>query len=153
VAQGIVWDKLIIDFGQTKRQVELLSLPSKEGKNTEDGNRGLALGVRQKAVNIPDPVGIYDIYYYFHADPSYYTFNEDSQTPNWLNYCDLRFAPTATVADPPVPTAKQKRIANLKKLMKYKGFAGRIIGGLAILMNADLLLPDDETPKDPPTEE
>ena len=143
-----MWDKYIFDEGQTKRAVELLTLPSKEGKNTEDGNRGLALGIRQKVVNITDtPVGTYDIYLMFKADPSYYTFNEDSQTPNWLNFCDLRISPGQEV----VAAVGNKKKDQIKSLFKNYGTIGKVLGGLATVINADIFDSDDDKTQDPPT--
>lgn len=147
-AKGVVWDKFIFDEGQTKRAPELLSLPSKEGKNTEDGNRGIALGIRQKVVNITDdPVGVYDIYLMFKADPSYYTFNEDSQTPNWLNFCDLTISPSEeAVSQDPSP-----KKGTLKSLFKNYGIIGKILGGIHTIMNSDVFESDDDQTQDPPT--
>ena len=151
VTKGVVWDKYIFDVGQTKRAPELLTLPSKEGKNVEDGNRGIALGVRQKVVNITDtPVGTYDIYLMFKADPSYYTFNEDSQTPNWLNFCDLRISPGQEVVAEAAPADSRK--AKIKKLFKNFGVIGRILGGLLTIYNMDIFDSDDDKTQDPPTE-
>ena len=147
VKKGIVYQKFIYDIGQKKRQVELLSLPSKEGKNTQDGNRGIAIGQRQKVVNIEEPLGIYDIYFYFHADVSYYTFNEDSQTPNWLNYCDLSFSP----ADAAVP--ETNRGGELKSLLSGKyGTIGKILGNVGAIIKSALMESDDEEGEDPPEE-
>ena len=148
VKKGIVYNKYIHDFGQTKRQVELLSLPSKEGKNTQDGNNGIALGQRQKIVNIPDPVGVYDVYFYFHADVSYYSDNHDSKTRNHLNYCDLRFSPAVAAEAPPPLSSKS---SNIKSLLSGEyGTLGKILGGLSVIINNGAIDSDDEKTVDPP---
>ena len=85
----------------------------------------------------------------FKADPSYYTFNEDSQTPNWLNFCDLRISPGQEVVASAAPTDSRK--AKIKSLFKNYGMIGKLLGGILTIMNADIFDSDDDKTQDPPT--